>query len=194
MAEQISSTAFADAPLSSAKNPDPSGADALRLDASKGNVLIGRTVTINRPRTELYTFWRNFQNLPLFMENIESVKVLDSTRSHWVVCAPAQQTVEWDSIITEEIPGSAIAWTSAPDAGVRHSGRIEFRDAPAGRGTEVTATIIYDPPAGAVGKLIAKLFQREPAIQARRDLRRFKQLMETGEISTAEPPDAAPRA
>jgi uncharacterized membrane protein len=153
-----------------------------------------RTVTINRPREELYAFWRDFSNLPHFMENIERVDILDDRRSHWVVSAPAGQSVEWDSFITEDTPGSVIAWKSAEGADVANSGRIEFRDATSGRGTEVTATISYDPPAGAIGKVFAKLFQKEPAIQSRRELRRFKQLMETGEVSTSKPPIAAPRA
>jgi uncharacterized membrane protein len=156
--------------------------------------LSGRTVTINRPRDELYRFWRDLTNLPRFMENIESISVIDDTRSHWVVSAPGGKTVEWDSIITKDVPGRLIAWRSAEGADISNSGRIEFRDAPPGRGTEVTATIAYDPPAGTLGKLAAKLFQKEPRIQARRELRRFKQLMETGEISTSEPPKAAPRA
>jgi uncharacterized membrane protein len=128
------------------------------------------------------------------MENIQSVTVLDDARSHWVVRAPADRTVEWDARITEDEPGSVIAWESIGDASVRNSGRIEFADSSNGRGTLVSATLVYDPPAGGVGKVIAKLFQREPKVQARRDLRRFKQLMEAGEIATTQPPDAAPRA
>ena len=147
--------------------------------------LVGRTVTINRPRHELYAFWRDFGNLARILENIESVTELDERRSHWVVRAPAGTTVEWDSVIVEDIPDELISWESASGADVTNSGRIDFRDAPGGRGTLVTATIPYDPPAGAVGKLVARLFQREPKIQARRDLRRFKQFMETGEIATS---------
>ena len=94
-----------------------------------------------------------------------------------------RRTAEWDARITAEEEGKSIAWTSEPGADVENSGRIEFKDAGA-RGTVVTATILYDPPAGIIGKVIAKMFQREPAIQARRDLNRFKQLMETGEIAT----------
>jgi uncharacterized membrane protein len=158
------------------------------LEATDGSgELIGRTVTINRPRHELYAFWRNFGNLAQVMENIESVTELDERRSHWVVRAPAGTTVEWDSVIVDDIPDELISWESAPGADISHTGRIEFRDAPGKRGTLVTATFVYDPPAGTVGKLIAKLFQREPKIQARRDLRRFKQFMETGEIATSRP-------
>jgi uncharacterized membrane protein len=195
MADPISRTAHGDAPLSTAKNPNPAVLRRdLGVEAEKSDELVGRTVSINRPRTQLYAFWRDFRNLPLFMENIQSVTVSDDHRSHWTVRAPANQTVEWDAVITADEPNSAIAWTSAEGASVRNSGRIEFRDSSNGRGTVVTATIVYDPPAGALGKVIAKLFQREPNIQARRDLRRFKQLMETGEVATAQPPDAAPRA
>jgi uncharacterized membrane protein len=193
MAEPISRTAHGDAPLSAAKNPNPEGLDE-RIAADKNDVIVGRTVLINRPRAELYAFWRDFSNLPKFMHNIQSVSAEPSGRSHWVVLAPAGKTVAWDSEITEDIPDRAIAWQSVPGAGIRNSGRVEFRDSSAGRGTEVSVTITYDPPGGSLGQLLAKLFQREPKIQSRQDLRRFKQLMETGEISTARPPDAAPRA
>ena len=111
------------------------------------------------------------------------IDVIGPTRSHWVVKAPGGGTVEWNAVVTEERENEAIYWQSEEGADVPNSGRITFRDAGA-RGTVVTATIAYDPPGGAIGKLIAKMFQREPAIQARRDLRRFKQLMETGEIAT----------
>jgi uncharacterized membrane protein len=127
------------------------------------------------------------------MENVVRVEVGDDRRSRWVIAAPGGRTVEWDSVITEDTPDSVIAWESAEGADVKNTGRIEFRDNTAGRGAEVTATIVYDPPGGELGKLIAKIFQREPKVQARRDLRRFKQLMETGEISTSAAPDAGPR-
>ncbi len=193
MSQRLKGTSYGDAPLSSAKNPDSTAAGTGgTVDA--GDELIGRTVTINRPRHDVYEFFRNFQNLPRFMPDIQQIEVLDGVRSRWTVAAPAGKTVDWVSTVTEDRPDEIIAWASAPDASVRNSGRVEFRDAPAGRGTEVTATIVYHPPAGAVGKLIAKLFQKEPRIQSRRDLRRFKQLMETGEVSTAQPPNAAPRS
>ncbi len=150
----------------------------------KGGSIVARAVTINRPVGEVFAYFRDFANLPTFMENVERIDILSDTRSHWVVKAPAGKTVEWDAVVTEDTRDSVIAWTSEPGADVANSGRVEFRDAGA-RGTVVTATIAYDPPGGVIGKLIAKMFQREPAIQARRDLRRFKQLMETGEIATA---------
>ena len=193
MTSELFHTAHGDAPLSAAKNPDPLAADA-ELTPQRGDVLVGRSVTINRPRQELYAFWRDFNNLPRFMHNVHSVTVADRTHSHWIIAAPAGKTVEWDSEITHDEPGRLIAWQSQKGASVRNSGQVEFLDSPDDRGTVVRVTLTYDPPAGSVGKLVAKLFQKEPKIQARQDLRRFKQLMETGEVSTAQPPDAAPRA
>jgi len=167
--------------------PSTSKSSAVVAEATRdatGDTLIGRTVTINRPRQDLFDYWRDFSNLPTFMDNVERIEVLDGKRTHWVVKAPGGRTVEWDATITDESDGDFIAWASEDGADVPNSGRIEFRDA-GDRGTIVTATIVYDPPAGFIGKVVAKLFQREPAIQARRDLRRFKQLMETGEVATA---------
>ena len=183
MADDVSTLSSDDAPITASKHSDAAQDATDTLIEPKGDTLIGRAVTINRPLPELFAYWRDFTNLPTFMDNVASVSPIDDRRSHWVVKAPGGKTVEWDSVITEESENSFIAWASEPGADVENSGRIDFRDAGA-RGTIVTATISYDPPAGAVGKLIAKMFQREPAIQARRDLRRFKQLMEAGEIAT----------
>ena len=183
MAERTTHTRGADAPLTTAKNPD---AHAAGLEADRdADELIGRTVSINLPRQELYDFWRDFRNLPLFMENIESVTILDGNRSHWKVRGPANSEFEWDSVITEDVPGEVIAWSSLEGAGVENAGRVEFHDSSNDRGTIVSVTIAYDPPAGALGKAFAKIFRREPKIQARQELRRFKQLMETGELPTA---------
>jgi len=174
-----------DAPLSASKH-NSAAVEAMTdsLLEKRGDSIVGRAVTINRPRAELFAYFRDFTNLPTFMDNVARIDVLDAKRSHWVVKGPGGKTVEWDSVVTDEVEGDYIAWASEPGADIDNSGRVEFRDAGA-RGTVVTATLLYDPPAGVVGKLIAKLFQREPAIQARRDLRRFKQLMETGEVATA---------
>ncbi|WP_174292732.1 SRPBCC family protein [Sphingomonas bacterium] len=172
-----------DAPLTATKLSDVAERAPDAGIEPQGNEISGRSVTINKPVAEVFARFRDFAQLPSFMENVERIDVLDDKRSHWVVKAPAGRTVEWDAIVTEERPDELIAWTSAEGADVANSGRIDFRDAGA-RGTVVTATIVYDPPGGIIGKVIAKMFQREPAIQARRDLRRFKQLLETGEIAT----------
>ena len=171
-----------DAPAASAKH-DPAGQVAAQQQGAEGSSVSARAVTINKPVAEVYAIFRDFTNLPRFMENVVSIEPLDDKRTHWTVKAPAGRTVEWDARVTEEEDGRLIAWTSEEGADVPNSGRVEFRDA-GERGTVVTATILYDPPGGILGKAVAKLFQREPAIQARRDLRRFKQLLETGEIAT----------
>lgn len=176
-------TADDDAPIATSKRHDAATDLTDSLIDGKGGAITARAVTINRPAAELYAYWRDLSNLPSFMDNVVSIAP-NGDRSHWVVKAPGGKTVEWDARITEDRPNELIAWASEEGADVSNSGRIEFRDAGA-RGTVVTATIAYDPPAGVIGKVIAKMFQREPAIQARRDLRRFKQLMETGEIATS---------
>lgn len=153
-----------------------------------------RAVMINRPRQELYDFWRDLRNLPAFMENVKSVELLEDGRSSWIVAGPAGAEFELVSEITEDRPGEYIAWRSLEESDIDHEGWVEFRDNAFGRGTEVRVFISYDPPAGTLGKVVAKVLQREPRVQARRELRRFKQLMETGEIPTSKAPDAAPRA
>ncbi len=162
-------------------------ASTFRGKAGKG-ALVQRTVTVNRPRQELYDFWRDFTHFPQFMDNIRSVEKLDEQRSHWVIEAPAGTSVEFDSRIVEDEPGRLIAWESEEGASVPNRGRVEFIDAAPGRGTMVRATISYDPPGGAIGRAVAKVLQREPNVQARRDLRRFKQLMETGEVTSSASP------
>ncbi|AQR73187.1 SRPBCC family protein [Sphingomonas sp. LM7] len=161
--------------------------DLQKSEAAGGEGTVwGHTVSIMRPREELYAYWRDFANLATFMHNIEQITVLDRTRSHWKVKGP-NGDYEWDSVVTEDVPGTLIAWEAEGD--IKNSGRIEFRDGPPGHGTYVRAVLAYDPPAGVVGKLIATFTQKEPQIQSMRDLRRFKQLMETGEIATTTPPN-----
>ena len=173
--------------------PATTGRGAKKRDAAgRGgeNAIVTRSVTIGRPRAEVYAFWRQFSNLAGVMENIERIDVIDEKRSHWVVKAPAGRTVEWDAVVTEDVPERVIAWEAAPGASVRNSGRVEFIDAAPGRGTMVRATIAYDPPAGVVGEWVAKFLQREPNLQARRDLRRMKQFLETGEVTSSASPSA----
>jgi uncharacterized membrane protein len=146
--------------------------------------IVGNTVTVGRSQQELYDEWRDFTRFPRFMENVETVEDLGGKRSRWTIKAPMGSSVELVTRITAEEPGKSIAWKSEPDSDIETEGRVEFIEAPPERGTYVRLTQHYSPPGGTIGKGIAKLFQREPKIQARRDLRRFKQLMETGEVST----------
>ena len=149
-------------------------------------IKVEKSITINRPASELFAFWRDFENLPKVMSHVESVNVIEPSRSHWVVKAPAGTTVEWDAVIHNEKPNELIAWRSADDAEVVSAGAVNFRNAPDGRGTEVKVSLQYDPPGGALGALVAKLFGEAPEQQIEQDLRRFKQVMEAGEVASTE--------
>ena len=166
----------------------------LRGDAAKqvqgDETYVGRTVTIGKPRQELYDFWRGFDRLPQFMDNVQSVEKVDDKTSRWVIKGPGGRDVELINRLVEDVPGQKLAWESEDGSYVDTSGVIEFIDAPPGRGTYVRFLMAYDPPGGALGRGIAKLLQREPSVQARRDLRRFKELMETGEVTVNASPSA----
>lgn len=153
-------------------------------DADFDRAVSAEAVTIRRPAQELYAFWRDQQNLVKVMDNVESIEKLDDTRWRWTVKAPGGKNVSWVAAITKDEPGKALYWQSEKGADIANSGRITFDEA-GERGTVVRAVIAYEPPAGVIGQLVAKLFQREPRIQSRRDLHRFKQLMETGEVATS---------
>jgi uncharacterized membrane protein len=177
------STGSADAVLDPPSRRDVTGR-AATVNARKA-IKVERSVTILRPRAELYAFWRDFENLPRFMEHLVSVQSDFGTRSHWVAKAPGSGTVEWDAVIVNDIPGELIAWKSVGQADVANAGAVNFSDSPGGRGTIVKVTLDYEPPAGRIGNLIARLFGEDPDRQVREDLRKFKQLMEVGEITTS---------
>jgi uncharacterized membrane protein len=165
-----------------AKDPNAPSADPSSYHSRSIHVEHG--VTINRSPEELYTFWRNFENLPRFMEHLKEVKVLDNNRSHWTAKGPMNSSVEWDAEIINDEPNSLIAWRSIGSPDVDNAGSVRFIEAPGGRGTELKVVIDYIPPAGKVGSIIAKLFGEEPQLQITEDLRRFKQLMEAGEVTS----------
>jgi uncharacterized membrane protein len=152
-------------------------------------VHVEESVTIQAPRAQVYAFWRDFQNLARFMQNVKSVEVLDERRSHWVVQGPAGE-VEWDAEIINEEPDRLISWKSLPGAEVNNTGTVQFREAPGGRGTEVRVVLEYLPPAGKVGLAIAKVLGKTPGSEVREDLRRLRQLIETGEVPST---DGQPR-
>ncbi len=145
-----------------------------------------KTVTINKSAEELYNFWRNFENLPRFMWNLESVKVTGDRRSHWVAKGPAGMKVEWDAETTEDIPNQRIAWRSVEGSQIQHWGQVIFQQLPGDRGTIVKSEIRYLAPGGTLGKMFAKAFGSAPEQQIMQDLRHLKQLLETGEIPTTE--------
>ncbi|MBD2772660.1 SRPBCC family protein [Iningainema tapete] len=149
-------------------------------------IKVEKTVTINKPADELYRYWHDFEKLPTFMKHLKSVKVLDNKRSHWVATAPLGASVEWDADIIEDRVNEFISWASVEGADVDNSGFVRFKKAPGNRGTEVKVVIEYNPPGGGLASVFAKLFGEEPEQQIGDDLRRFKMLMEAGEIATTE--------
>ena len=155
------------------------------LRASRG-VNVEESFTINRRPDELYTFWRKFEQLPAFMTHLVSVTPIDDRRSHWDAKAPAGRTVEWDAEIINEIPNELIGWRTVEGADVASAGSVHFRAAPGYRGTEVRVRLQYAPPAGKLGAGIAWLLGHEPSQTIKEDLRRFKQLIEAGEVPTIE--------
>ena len=151
------------------------------LRGSRGvNVL--ESVTINRPISELYRFWRNLENLPRFMRHLESVEKVTDTISHWRAKGPAGVSVEWDAEIYNEETDKLIAWRSLEGADVVSAGSVNFDTAAAGQGTRLTVHLQYSPPGGKIGAAVARLFGRDAETEIREDLRRFKQLVEAGEV------------
>jgi uncharacterized membrane protein len=139
-------------------------------------------VTVWRPPEEVYGFWRDLENLPSFMYHLQSVTVDSAGRSHWVTNAPLGNRVEWDAETTEDVPNERIAWKSLPGAKVDNRGRVEFTPTPDGRGTEIRVTMSYAIPGGTLGKAVATLLGESPEQQVNDDLRRLKQILETGRV------------
>jgi uncharacterized membrane protein len=164
----------------------PRGDDRTSAVASVGRgqgVKVEESVTINRPVLEVFRFWRNFENLPRFMDHLESVTVIDDLRSHWVAKGPAGTKVEWDAVIHNEVDDELIAWRSLPGAEVNNAGSVHFTPTPDGAGTDVRVVLSYEPPAGMLGVAVAKLLGEEPSKQVADDLRRFKQVMDSGDVN-----------
>ena len=148
-------------------------------------IKVEESIVIDRTPDELYAYWRNFENLPRFMDHLKSVTVLGERRSHWVARGPAGTTIEWDAEIHNEVENQLIAWRSLPGAEVGNAGSVHFTPIAEGRSTEVRVVLSYEPPAGRVGAAIARLFGEEPSQQVAEDLERFKEAMEDEESESA---------
>ncbi len=162
-----------------------SAVDKTTATPAESRIHVQKSVTINKSQAELYQFWHNFENLPLFMDHLESVKVTGEKTSHWKAKAPLGTSVEWDAETSGEVENERISWHSLEGSEIPNSGVVEFLPT-ANRGTEVRVTLTYEPPAGKLGSLVAKLFGEEPSQQVAGDLRRFKSLMEAGLIMKIE--------
>ena len=148
---------------------------------------------VNATPEQAYTLWRNFSGLPRFMVHLKSVRELDNRRSEWVAAGPGERDVRWNAEITEDTPNQRIAWRSLPDSDVPTSGSVDFRADPQGRGTFVSAHVEYGVPGGALTSGLAALFGKSPEFVVREDVRRFKQLLESGEVPTTRGQTHGPR-
>ena len=150
-------------------------------DIERDGLHVKRAITVNTAPEVAYQYWRDLENLPKFMAHLEQVTV-NGDRSYWRAKGPLGMAVEWEAEIVLDQPGELIRWQSMPGARVPNHGEVRFATAPGKRGTEVSVELVYEPPGGAVAQLVLKLFGEEPAQQVQGDLRRFKQLVETGEV------------
>lgn len=151
------------------------------LGGSAG-VIVEESVTINRSAAELYRFWRDLENLPRFMRHLESVERVTDTLSRWRAKGPAGIDVEWNAEIHNEVPSKLIGWRSIEGSDVVSAGSVNFEDDGQGR-TRLRVRLQYSPPGGKAGAALAKLVGRDAATEIREDLKRFKQMVESGEVS-----------
>jgi uncharacterized membrane protein len=155
---------------------------ALKINRADGEssrpIVVKHTEIIDRPVEEVYRYWRNLENLPLFMRHLDDIRAVDERRSHWVANGPLGTKVEWDAEIVRENSNNYLAWRSLPGSDVQNRGHVEFKPARTGRGTEVKVSMEYRPPGGSAGAEVAKLLGEDPQIQIREDLHRFKRIME----------------
>jgi uncharacterized membrane protein len=172
--------------LAAALHLSRDGAHDGKAENGMGGIEAKGRITVNRPVHEVFAYWQNLENLPRFMVHLQSVQSLGDRRSRWRAAGPAGVEVEWDAEVLDERIDELIVWRSVGDASVTNSGRVEFRPAPGGRGTEIRVRLTYDPPAGKLGASTAKLFGEAPDQQISDDLRRFKQVLETGEVVRSE--------
>ncbi len=155
---------------------------AVRQQRRTSPLHLTAAVTVNRPADEVYRHWRDLENLPEFMLHLESVRVTGGGRSRWTARSPLGGTVSWDAEVTEDVPGERIGWTSVGRTRVPNRGEVRFSPAPGGRGTEVRVALDYAIPGGRAGGVVARAVGEDPHQQVEDDLRRFKQVMEAGEV------------
>jgi uncharacterized membrane protein len=165
-----------------------------RPSRAPSQLVANSSVLLNCTPEEAFRFWRDFENLPLFMRHIDSVTILSDRRSRWVAAGPLGQPIEWQAEIVAERENELISWRSLDDSQIQVDGFVEFRPATGRRGTVVAASIIYSPPGGRLGSRVAKLLGKDPSFLMKNDLRRLKALIETGEIPTTAGQPHGPRS
>lgn len=148
-------------------------------------IYVRKAVSIDKSPEELYRFWHNFEELPRFMRHLQSVRS-SGGRLEWVSRGPMGKQFQWSAEVVEDRENELISWRSLPDSEIENQGSVRFQQGPEGRGTEMRVELMYRPPAGKLGVVFARLFGEEPEQQVREDLRRFKELMEAGEIATTD--------
>ena len=148
-------------------------------------IKLKKSIVIDRPASELYSFWRHFANLPRITDILESVEVLDDVRSRWTAAAPGEIPIQWDAEITRDITDEMIGWRSLEGSPIETAGYVRFEPVPGERGTLVRVALEYGLPAGRIGAIVASLFGKRPGAHVEEMLRRFKQVMETGESTIA---------
>ena len=149
-------------------------------------IKVASAITIDRPASELYNYWRDLTHLPKFMKQLESVHSTAAGRSHWELKSAAGVKLSWDAEIINDVPNELLAWRSLPGGDLDHAGSVRFEPAAGGRGTTVKVTVEYRPPVGKLGVVAANLLGVAPERLIKTDLSRLKQLIETGEISSVE--------
>jgi uncharacterized membrane protein len=172
-------------PMSVQRAPHELASLAATVDAREA-VKVERTITINAPREKLYAFWRDFRNHPRFIRHLESVEIIDDRHSRWSMALPGGRHVQWTSETINDVPNELLAWKTVGHTRVPHAGSVHFEDAPDGRGARVRLVLDYEPPGGRTGHLVFKLLRISPEQMADQDLRRFKALMESGDLVSAE--------
>jgi uncharacterized membrane protein len=151
---------------------------------SAPDAFVATSIIVGKPAQECYAFWRNPANLSRFSPMIESVTPLDARTSRWVARSVMGTKVTWDSRVTKDSPADCIAWRSLEGGSLYHAGVVRFEPATGGRGTRVHITMHFKVPGGRTALALAKVLGADPRTEVREDLRRFKQLLEAGEIPT----------
>jgi uncharacterized membrane protein len=158
---------------------------ATAVPAQEG-VKVEHSIAVNLPAEQLFSFWRDVENLPRVMRHVKRVEAIDRQRSHWVAEGPLGASVEWEAEIFNERDNELIAWRSLPGGDIETAGSVHFQPLGEGRGTAINVSMKYNPPGGKIGAAVASLLGSGLSRQIKDDLQRFKSVMEAGESPSTE--------